>query len=88
MAKGAIPYSLDTFRECDAEPWGHIDLLEQHYGEHRQEEIKKTYHWTELEAGRGMSGNRGSVNWAVCHEWHQQHPSDLGTSSTARGDEK
>lgn len=61
--RGVIPYG---------NTWGHIDLLEQHFGKEWQEKIRDTVHWNRMVAGETMTGNRGSVNWAVCTEYRLQ----------------
>ena len=62
--RGVIPYG---------NTWGHIDLLEQHYGDNWREEITKTLHWKRIHAGENMRPNRGSVFWAICTEYRLQH---------------
>ena len=52
--------------------WGHRDLLEEHFGKNWREDVKQTLHWQRSDAGERMSGNRGSVYWAVCVEYKIQ----------------
>lgn len=73
VVRGKLPYGLSEFAECNAEPWGHIDLLEDHFGENWVEEMQKTYHWQRLADGHQMSGNTGSVDWAICTEYRRWH---------------
>jgi len=74
--RGVIPYG---------NTWGHIDLLELHYGNDWKNAIRETSHWQRLSAGENLTGNRGSVNWAICTEYRIQHANDATWETLERG---